>query len=71
MNMSIGYIWEHSPVFAKGIWIILAIDLAKSFGIELNVLDAADNVNAALVLRKPSSRLSKLERDASEKQVAA
>ena len=24
MNLSIGYIWEHSPLFAKGIWLILA-----------------------------------------------
>jgi biopolymer transport protein ExbB len=36
MNMSIGYIWEHSPVFAKGIWIVLAImslwSLSVAFG---------------------------------------
>lgn len=36
MNLSIGYIWEHSPVFAKGIWLILAImslwSLTVAFG---------------------------------------
>ena len=36
MNMSIGYIWEHSPAFAKGIWIVLAImslwSLSVAFG---------------------------------------
>jgi biopolymer transport protein ExbB len=36
MNMSIGYIWEHSPIFAKGIWIVLAImslwSLSVAFG---------------------------------------
>lgn len=36
MNMSIGYIWEHSPVFAKGIWLVLAImslwSLSVAFG---------------------------------------
>lgn len=36
MNMSIGYIWEHSPVFAKGIWVVLAImslwSLTVAFG---------------------------------------
>jgi biopolymer transport protein ExbB len=36
MNMSIGYIWEHSPVFAKGIWVILAFmslwSLTVAFG---------------------------------------
>lgn len=36
MNLSIGYIWEHSPIFAKGIWVILAImslwSLTVAFG---------------------------------------
>jgi biopolymer transport protein ExbB/biopolymer transport protein TolQ len=36
MNMSIGFIWEHSPPFAKGIWIVLAImslwSLSVAFG---------------------------------------
>jgi biopolymer transport protein ExbB len=36
MNMSIGYIWEHSPPFAKGIWMVLAImslwSLTVAFG---------------------------------------
>lgn len=36
MNMSIGYIWEHSPIFAKGIWVVLAImslwSLSVAFG---------------------------------------
>jgi biopolymer transport protein ExbB len=36
MNMSIGYIWEHSPLFAKGIWLVLAImslwSLTVAFG---------------------------------------
>ena len=36
MNLSIGYIWEHSPVFAKFIWLILAImslwSLTVAFG---------------------------------------
>ena len=36
MNLSIGYIWEHSPVFAKMIWLILAImslwSLTVAFG---------------------------------------
>ena len=36
MNLSIGYIWEHSPLFAKGIWLILAImslwSLTVAFG---------------------------------------
>jgi biopolymer transport protein ExbB/biopolymer transport protein TolQ len=36
MNMSIGFIWEHSPPFAKGIWVVLAImslwSLSVAFG---------------------------------------
>lgn len=36
MNLSIGYIWEHSPLFAKMIWLILAImslwSLTVAFG---------------------------------------
>jgi biopolymer transport protein ExbB len=36
MNMSIGFIWEHSPPFAKGIWIVLAVmslwSLSVAFG---------------------------------------
>ena len=36
MNMSISYIWEHSPMFAKGIWVVLAImslwSLTVAFG---------------------------------------
>ena len=36
MDLSIGYIWEHSPVFAKMIWLILAImslwSLTVAFG---------------------------------------
>lgn len=36
MNLSIGYIWEHSPIFAKGIWLILAVmslwSLTVAFG---------------------------------------
>ena len=36
MNMSIGFIWEHSPPFAKGIWLTLAImslwSLSVAFG---------------------------------------
>ncbi len=36
MDMSIGFIWEHSPPFAKGIWIVLAImslwSLSVAFG---------------------------------------
>jgi biopolymer transport protein ExbB/biopolymer transport protein TolQ len=36
MNMSIGFIWEHSPPFAKGIWLVLAImslwSLSVAFG---------------------------------------
>ena len=36
MDMSIGFIWEHSPPFAKGIWVVLAImslwSLTVAFG---------------------------------------
>ncbi len=36
MNLSIGYIFEHSPPFAKGIWLVLAImslwSLSVAFG---------------------------------------
>ena len=36
MNMSIGYIWTHSPLFAKGIWLVLAVmslwSLSTAFG---------------------------------------
>jgi biopolymer transport protein ExbB/biopolymer transport protein TolQ len=36
MNMDIGYIWQHSPPFAKGIWLVLAImslwSLTVAFG---------------------------------------
>lgn len=36
MNMSIGFIWEHSPPFAKGIWLVLAVmslwSLSVAFG---------------------------------------
>jgi biopolymer transport protein ExbB/biopolymer transport protein TolQ len=36
MDMSIGYIWQHSPPFAKGIWLVLAImslwSLTVAFG---------------------------------------
>ena len=36
MNMDIAYIWEHSPLFAKGIWVVLAImslwSLTVAFG---------------------------------------
>ena len=36
MNMSVGFIWEHSPPFAKGIWLVLVImslwSLSVAFG---------------------------------------
>jgi biopolymer transport protein ExbB/biopolymer transport protein TolQ len=36
MDMSIGFIWQHSPPFAKGIWIVLAVmslwSLSTAFG---------------------------------------